>query len=237
MKTINQVDQQILSAAIVATAKILVSMKLDSGPFGNISIRMPNTNLFLVNPVNIMFDQLQSHHLVVVDLEGHVIAGNHAAHPGTFIHREIYRQRSDLNAIVHTHAPNLVNISLLGCKIEPYTQIGASIHADQGIYLGFSGPVRDSNEGHAIAKALTDKSIVIAKSHGVFITGENIQAALWDTIMVDQAASIHLTAKLLGLPAPDALSAADLIKSHTAVRKEQYAPMWEYYLCKLSINA
>ena len=78
-------------------------------------------------------------------------------------------------------------------------KLGAAIYHDQGIYHGFTGPVRTTDEGAAIAKALGNKSIVIAKNHGLFTTGNRIQAALWDMVIADTAAKIHLSAKQLGL--------------------------------------
>jgi L-ribulose-5-phosphate 4-epimerase len=218
----------------VSTAcHIITMLKLDSGPFGNISIRIPGTKTFWVNPEGITFDQLTAQDIVRVDIHGNVLEGEGKPHPGTFIHREIYRLRKDVNAIVHTHSDNSVLISLLGCEIEPYTQLGAAIHGDQGVYQGFTGPVRTTDEGAAIAEALADKSIVIAKNHGLFATGPSIQLALWDMVVADSAAKIHLSARQMGLAAAEKLSQEYMRKSKIEVRQKQCDFMWHSYLTKL----
>lgn len=225
----NQIRQDVVSAC-----RIIAKLKLDSGPFGNISIRIPDTDTFWVNPEGVTFDQLKPADMVRVDVDGIVLEGDIAPHPGTFIHREIYRLRDDISAIVHTHSENTVLMSLLGCAIEPYTQLGAAIYDDQGIYHGFTGPVRTSDEGRAIAEALSSRSIVIAKNHGLFAAGTTIEAALWDFVIADLAAKIHLSAKSMGLSSADKLSDAYMQKSRAEVRQKQCRFMWQSYLKELS---
>lgn len=230
----NQISHSSIPANIITACQILVDQKLDSGPFGNVSIRIPGTQEFWVNPNGITFDQLQLEDIIRMDIEGNILEGKYEPHPGAFIHREIYRLRDDVTAIVHTHSQNTVAISLLGCEIEPFTQLGAAIFADQGIYQGFTGPVRTSDEGSAIARALAQKSIVIAKNHGLFTVGKSIQAALWDMIIADNAAKIHLTARQLGLHHADQLPQEYLQKSRLEVRDKQNLPMWESYLKRIN---
>lgn len=225
----HQLKQDVVSACL-----ILVKLKLDSGPFGNISIRVPDTDTFWVNPEGITFDQLKPTDIVLVDIDGKVIDGDLRPHPGTFIHREIYRLRPDVSAIVHTHSENTVLMSLLGTEIEPYTQLGAAIYNDQGIYHGFTGPVRTTDEGAAIAEALGEKSIVIAKNHGLFAAGATIQSALWDMVIADTASKIHLSAKQLGLDSANRLSPEYMQKSKMEVRRKQCEFMWHSYLNRAS---
>jgi L-ribulose-5-phosphate 4-epimerase len=229
-KRLFQQHRQELSQA----CRIIVALALDSGPFGNISIRIPGTNQFWVNPTGLTFDQITPDDILRADIHGNILEGQREAHPGTFIHREIYRLRDDVHAIVHTHSESTALHSLLGTPIEPYTQLGASFYGDQGIYAGFTGPVRTTDEGHAIACALGSKAIVIAKNHGLFAASHSIQSALWDFVVADMAAKAHLTARQLGLPSADLLPEEYFIKSRVEVRDRQYQFMWDSYINMLS---
>lgn len=226
---INSQSEKIANDVILA-CKILVAQNLDSGPFGNVSIRIPNTNQFWINPNGMTFDQLSVEDLLLVDTEGNILYGKHPLHPGEFIHREMYILRKDVSAIVHTHSENTTLLSLLACEIEPYTQLGASLYGDQGIYEGFTGPVRTSDEGKAIAFSLGNKSMVIAKNHGIFTTGATIQCALWDFVIADTAAKIHLSARQLGLTKAEIISAESLQKSKVEVRHKQNEFMWKSFV-------
>lgn len=220
--------KETLKNDLVLACKIIVNQQLDSGPFGNVSVRMPSQDQFLINPAGRVFEQLELDDILCVDLNGKVMEGKQAApHPGEFIHREIYRLRHDIQAIVHTHSEHTVLMSLLDQSIEPFTQLGASIFGDQGIYHGFTGPVRTSEEGLAIAKALGNKSIVIAKNHGLFTTGPTLSSALWDMIIANQASKIHIKAKQMGLSQADNLSKESVQKSKREVRDQQHQWMWE----------
>ena len=215
---------------VVQACRILVDLRLDSGPFGNISVRVPGREEYWQNPVGIHFDRIQPRDVLRVNREGEVLEGDHPPHPGEFIHRQIYQLRPDVGAIVHTHSTDTVLFSLLGCEIAPLTQLGASLYDDQGIYQGFSGPVRSSEEGRAIATALGHKSIVIAKNHGLFAAANNIRAALWDMVVADKAACIHLRAMGLGVKIPTTVHPEIVEKSRREVRDRQCDAVWKNYL-------
>jgi len=229
-------DAEKLRWELVQVCRVLVEGRLDSGPFGNVSVRIPGTSEYWQNPAGITFDALTPQDVIRVDAEGKVIEGNHSPHPGEFIHREIYRLRRDVQAIVHTHSHSTVMLSLLGKSIEPFTQVGAALYGDQGIYLGYSGPVRDTDEGNAIAKALAQNTVVIAKNHGLFATGKSLSAAWWDMVVADLAAKIHVDALKMGLSHADPLSLEVAEKSRREVRHRQYQAMWQGQVAKLKFK-
>jgi len=218
-----------LKEQFLTACKIIVKSGLDSGPFGNISIRIPGRDAYLQNPSGITFDRLKLEDILVMNNDGVVLDGRHVAHPGECIHREIYRLRPDVNAIVHTHSKRTVAMSLLKTKIEPFTQVGAAFYQDQGLYLGFTGPVRDSSEGRGIAEALGKNSMVIAKNHGIFTVGDSIQSALWNFIVADLASEVHLDARAAGIHAAESLDDNVYKKSRVEVRDRQYQAMWDNY--------
>lgn len=223
-------NMELLKKEIFLACKILVEQKLSSGPFGNISARLPGQDYFFINACGKTFENLHEQDIVGVDLQGKTLQAGLKPHPGEFIHRAIYQLRPDVNAIVHTHSHHTVLISLLGVPIQPFTQLGASIYNDQAIHYEFTGPVRDYNEGLSIAKDLGNKSIVIAKNHGLFTVSHNIQSALWDFIIADTASAIHLDAIKIGLYEAETLPQHFLEKSRNEVRELQYEFMWQNYL-------
>jgi ribulose-5-phosphate 4-epimerase/fuculose-1-phosphate aldolase len=215
-----------LKQQIVHAAKIIVRQGLACDPFGNISARLSTSNDFLINPEGVVFNQLKVTDIVMVNVDAGLI--NHACkpHPGVVIHREIYRLYPEIKAIVHTHSEAATIFSLLGCTIKPFTQLGASLFMDQGLYSGFSGPVRSNSEGLEIAQALAGKAIVIAKNHGIFAANHNLPAALWDMLIADIAAQTHVAATQLGIAAPPSMREEDYLKSKLEVRTKQYDLMW-----------
>jgi ribulose-5-phosphate 4-epimerase/fuculose-1-phosphate aldolase len=215
---------QPLAVQLVQAARIILRNGLGSGPFGNLSIRVPGTTKYIQNPAGVYFEHLSPDQVVVLDLEEERAAGGHQ---GDFIHKQILRRRPDVNAIAHSHCHASVMLCVLGTVIEPFTQVGAAIHGDQGLFQPFTGPVRDFEEGDGIAKALGDKALVIANRHGIFAAGKSMPHAVWDLMLADWAAREHLHAVQLGIRVAPPLRPQDYLKSRTELREDMCAGIWE----------
>src|SRR5512139_2397249 len=72
---------------------------------GNVSGRDPETGLVVIKPSGNMYDDLRPGDLVIVDLSGKIVEGALKPSSDTATHLYIYRHRSDVNGIVHTHSP------------------------------------------------------------------------------------------------------------------------------------
>ena len=72
---------------------------------GNVSARDPESGLVVIKPSGVMYEQLRPEDHVVLDLEGDVIEGKLKPSSDTASHLYIYRQRPEVNGIVHTHSP------------------------------------------------------------------------------------------------------------------------------------
>jgi ribulose-5-phosphate 4-epimerase/fuculose-1-phosphate aldolase len=220
-----------LARQLVCAARIIARNGLASGPFGNLSVRIPGTTEYLQNPAGVFFEHLTPADVVRLDLEGDPRAGGHQ---GDFIHRQILRRRPDVHAIAHSHCHASVMLCVLGTPIEPFTQVGAALHEDQGVFHGFSGPVRDFEEGDGIARALGGRGLVIAKRHGIFAAATSLPRAVWDLILADWAAREHLHALKLGLRAAEPLRPEDYAKSRSELRDGMYAQIWRNELAHLA---
>jgi len=72
---------------------------------GNISGRDAQTNLVVIKPSGVLYPDLTPEKLVVLDLNGKVLEGQLKPSSDTATHLYIYRQRPDVNGVVHTHSP------------------------------------------------------------------------------------------------------------------------------------
>ena len=71
---------------------------------GNVSARDPQTNLVVIKPSGVVFEDLTPENMIVTDLDGNVIEGDLKPSSDTLTHLYIYRQRADVFGIVHTHS-------------------------------------------------------------------------------------------------------------------------------------
>ena len=87
---------------------------------GNASARDPETNLVVIKPSGVVFDDLTPENLVIVDLEGNVVDGDLKPSVDTASHLYVYRHRGDVNGIIHTHSPFATSFAIRG---EPFRSI------------------------------------------------------------------------------------------------------------------
>ncbi len=63
---------------------------------GNVSARDPETGLVAIKPSGVRYEQLRPEHMVVLDLEGHIVEGDLKPSSDTYSHLYIYRHRPDV---------------------------------------------------------------------------------------------------------------------------------------------
>ena len=74
---------------------------------------------FLMKPATIGLDEMTLDNIITVDLDGQKVGGTMPRHNEVFIHSEVLRARSDVQCVIHTHAPHAVAFSSLGKELVP----------------------------------------------------------------------------------------------------------------------
>ncbi len=100
-------DQKDLGDAadeIVRCGRELTEKGLLSQSSGNLSVRV-GLDRVLITPTGMPYHEIQRHDLVLVDLAGARISGDRLPSSELPLHTAVYRDRDDLQAIVHTHSP------------------------------------------------------------------------------------------------------------------------------------
>src|SRR5256712_12851564 len=87
---------------------------------GNVSARDPESGLVVIKPSGVLYDELQPEDHVVVNLEGEIVEGKLKPSSDTASHLYIYRQRPDVNGVVHTHSSYATAFAALGRSIPVY---------------------------------------------------------------------------------------------------------------------
>ncbi|MGI6712586.1 MAG: class II aldolase/adducin family protein [Bacillota bacterium] len=184
---------------IISVGKQLIDYGLVLATWGNISCRVPKTDLFLVTPSGIPYSELQPSDLVQLDLTGEYIEGTRIPSSESLVHLAIYKKRPDVQAIVHTHSNYASMFAVVRENIPP-------ILVDMAQMIG--GPIKVAKYALSgtqelalnTVEALEDRNAVLLANHGVITTGSNLDEAFNISLLVEKCAQVLLGAKNLGSP-------------------------------------
>ena len=88
---------------------------------GNISARDPATDLVVIKPSGVRFEDLTPANMVITDLDGSVVDGDLAPSSDTASHCYIYRHMPAVNGVVHTHSRYATAFAVIGEPIPCLT--------------------------------------------------------------------------------------------------------------------
>ena len=97
-------DVAALRADLVAQHATLVRYGLVVWTGGNVSARVPGEDLFLIKPSGVDYDDLTADDMILCDLDGNVVEGEHAPSSDTAAHAYVYRNMPEVGGVVHTHS-------------------------------------------------------------------------------------------------------------------------------------
>ena len=186
--------------AIIGAARAMLESRLVNSTWGNISAKEPGKKeCFWITPSGMDYRKLTPEDLVLVNFSGEVIKGRRKPSTETPLHALIYRERSEIGAIVHTHSLMATVIGVLGREIPP---VIAELAA------GVGGPVPlapfalfgTSELGELALKAMGDRRAVLLQNHGVVTIGSELDEAVRLAAIVEDAAAIYYYASLAGKP-------------------------------------
>jgi L-ribulose-5-phosphate 4-epimerase len=161
---------------------------------GNVSARVPGEDLFLIKPSGVSYDDLTPESMVVCDLDGRLIEGEHAPSSDTAAHAYVYKHRADVGGVVHTHSTYATAWAARGEAIPCVLTMMADEFGGE-IPIGPFALIGDDSIGRGIVETLANhrSPAVLMKNHGPFTIGKDAKAAVKAAVMLeDVARTVHI---------------------------------------------
>lgn len=183
---------------------------------GNVSGRVPDTNLFVIKPSGVGYSELTPENMILCTLDGAVVPGSlgseRSPSSDTAAHAYVYRSLPDVGGVVHTHSPYAVAWAARGEAIPCVTTAMADEFGGE-IPVGPFAIIGDDSIGRGIVDTLRGhrSRAVLMQNHGPFTIGTDARDAVKAAVMVeDVARSVHL-ARQLGEPLTLPVAAVDAL--------------------------
>ena len=170
---------------------------------GNVSARVPGEDLLVIKPSGISYDEICADTMVVTDLDGNLVEGEHKPSSDTAAHAYVYKHMPDVRGVVHTHS---TYATAWAARAEAIPCVLTMIADEFGgeIPVGPFALIGDDSIGRGIVETLQGhrSPAVLMRNHGVFTIGRSARDAVKAAVMCeDVARTVHI-ARQIGTPLP-----------------------------------
>jgi L-fuculose-phosphate aldolase len=163
---------------------------------GNVSVRDADGR-YLATPTATSKAAVRADALVLVDDAGQKVGGRGAPFSEMALHLTVYRERPDVQAVIHAHPPTATGFAVAGVGLDEPFLAEAVVSLGAGIpTVPFAPPGPDA--ARALAPFTRDHDAVLLANHGVLAWGPDLETAYLRLELVEHLARIALTARQLG---------------------------------------
>lgn len=170
---------------------------------GNVSQRVPGTDLMVIKPSGVRYHELEADNMVVCTLDGEKIDDGTPAHltpsSDTAAHAYVYRHMPEVGGIVHTHSTYATAWAATGKPIPAVlTMMGDEFGGE--VPVGPFAVIGDDSIGRGIVETLkgSRSPAVLMQNHGPFTIGKDAEAAVKAAAMCEEVARTVAIARTIG---------------------------------------
>ncbi|MBC3192421.1 class II aldolase/adducin family protein [Pseudonocardia sp. C8] len=209
-------DHAAARESLCTWSRRMVQDGLVVGTSGNLSVR--TGDLIAVTPSGVDYAAMAPDDVVLVDPVGAVVDGTRTPTSELPLHLAAHA-RHGTRAVVHTHSPAAVAVSLLRDEVPPVhyqiAMFGGAVRVADYAPFGSDALVRNT------MAALGERTAVVMGNHGTLVLGEQLGAAYDAARQLEWLCDVWLRARAVGEPrllSPEQISEA---LRRFAVQKEK----------------
>ena len=185
---------------LAAAYRLIAHYGWDDLIFTHLSARVPGPeHHFLLNPYNLMFEEVTASSLVKVDTDGHPVDPTpFITNPAGFtIHSAVHMARPDAMAVMHLHTPAGQAVAAHAEGLLPLTQTAMLVRGDLAFH-DYEGVAVDLDERERIVADLGAKNAMILRNHGTLAVGPSVGECFVRLYFMERACQAQIMALSAG---------------------------------------
>lgn len=184
-----------LKKELIEYGKLAGVKNFTPGYSGNFSARYGDK--ILITSSGSANGYLSEDELVLMDFEGNLIEGNKKPSSEKMLHAEFYKQRPDVNYIIHVHSPYLSSFACCHIPLDEPVMAENVFYFGQ-IPLAEYGLPSSMDLVEKTAKYFKDYDAVLMANHGFIVGDKTIKDAFLKLELAESYAQVVLNTKLMG---------------------------------------
>ena len=168
--------------------------------FTHLSARIPGEeHHFLLNPYQLMFEEVTASSLVKVDVHGNPVEPTpFITNPAGFtIHSAIHMAREDALAVMHLHTPAGQAVAAHSEGLLPLTQTAMLVRQEVAFH-DYEGVAVDLDERERLVANMGSKNAMILRNHGTLALGKNVGECFVRLYFLERACQAQVMALSAG---------------------------------------
>jgi L-fuculose-phosphate aldolase len=175
---------------LVESGLRLMKEGLTIGTWGNISARDPETGLVYLTPSAMNYEEIQESDIVVSKLDGTIVEGTRKPTVEKEMHLSVYRSRSNVNAMIHTHPIYSMVFAAQGRSIPRIIDEAAQNFGGDCLCTEYRFP-GTKDIADACADALGEHTnVCLLRNHGAVCVGRDMNAAFTNATVLEYTARL-----------------------------------------------
>ncbi|WP_218007589.1 class II aldolase/adducin family protein [Nocardia vinacea] len=225
-------------ADVIHASHALAAAGLSDMVWGHASVRDPDGKGAWMKASGYGFEEIDADRVVLVSPDGDVLWGNGKRHLEFPIHTEILSRRTDIGAVVHTHAPALSAFSSLQRDLLPISHDAVPFAYPQLPRFTVTGALIATQDlGRALAEELGDANGILMPHHGAVTVGADIGTAVMYAVLLERACRTQLLADAAGGVRTASDEAETRFKREQIWNQSQLNAGWEYLVRRADTEA
>lgn len=167
---------------------------------GNVSVRINNRDLMAVTPSSVQYHEITPDDICITDLTGAVVEGSRPPSVEAGLHAGVYRERPDVNAVIHTHQIYGSVFAVLNEPIPALFDEVAFVLGESVEVAPYALSGSPELAANVAGKLKNNANAYIIQNHGVIVFGKNMDKALLSAELLEKVAHIYCLALSTGKP-------------------------------------
>lgn len=180
---------------MVSICRRMNAAGINQGTAGNLSLRLDEG--FLITPSSLPYDTMQPEDIVEMGFDGTYV-GRRPSSEWRF-HRDILKDRSDINVVLHTHSVYATTLAVHH-KAIPAFHYMVGIAGGSTIRCAKYATFGTQALSDAAIVALEDRLACLLGQHGQIALGKTMEGALWMASEVETLSRLYVQALSIGEP-------------------------------------